>query len=75
MPTELPIACALNATELPVRLAELGDLGPETQCCGFLTIPVSDDHDAVVLSIAAPEGAEVVLAELVDAFRGEPQAA
>jgi hypothetical protein len=29
----------------------------------------------VVLTIDAPEGAELVLTELVDAFRGEPQAA
>jgi hypothetical protein len=27
MPTELPIACSLSATELPVRLAEMSDLG------------------------------------------------
>jgi hypothetical protein len=108
MPTELPIACSLSATELPVRLAEIAGLGraalldvrqdgthaqlrfaagagvrervdavvaAETQCCAFLEMRVSDDPDAVVLNIAAPKGAEVVLAELVDAFRGEPQAA
>ena len=27
MPSELPIACSLNATELPRRLAEMGELG------------------------------------------------
>jgi hypothetical protein len=27
MPAELPIACSLSAAELPVRLAEMGDLG------------------------------------------------
>jgi hypothetical protein len=108
MPTELPIACSLSATELPARLAEMADLGrealrearydgaeaqlrfaagagvrervdavvaAETQCCAFLTMRVSDAHETVVLSITAPAGAEVVLAELVDAFRGEPQAA
>jgi hypothetical protein len=36
---------------------------------------VTDEPDAVVLTIAAPEGAEMVLAELVEAFRGQPQAA
>jgi hypothetical protein len=103
MPTELPIACSLSASELPVRLAELANLGraalldvrhdgtqaqlrfaagvevrvrvdaivaAETHCCAFLEMRVSDDPDAIVLSITAPEGAEVVLAELVDAFRG-----
>ena len=27
MPTELPIACSLSAAELPVRLAEMADIG------------------------------------------------
>ena len=27
MPTELPIACSLSATELPARLAEIAELG------------------------------------------------
>jgi hypothetical protein len=27
MPTELPIACSLSASELPERLAEMADLG------------------------------------------------
>ncbi len=40
----------------------------ESQCCAFLTMRVSDERDAVVLSIDAPEGADPVLAELVDAF-------
>lgn len=108
MPTELPIACSLSATELPQRLAEMADLGraalldvrteplqaqlrfaagagirdrvaavvaAESQCCAFLTMRVVDERDAVVLSITAPDGAEAVLTELVDAFRGQPQAA
>jgi hypothetical protein len=40
----------------------------ETECCAFLDMRVADEPDAVVLSIAAPDGAEPVLAELVDAF-------
>ena len=36
---------------------------------------VSDEPDTVVLDISAPDDAELVLHELVDAFRGEPQAA
>ncbi len=49
----------------------------ESQCCAFLDMTVSDAPDTVVLSIAVPEGAEVVLAELVDAFQpghGAPRA-
>jgi hypothetical protein len=108
MPSELPIACSLSATELPVRQAQMAALGrdalvhtrvegthgelrfaagagvrdrvqefavAEGECCAFLTMRVSDGPDAVVLSIDAPEGAEPVLRELVDAFRAEPQAA
>jgi hypothetical protein len=47
----------------------------ESACCAFLAMQVSDEPDAVVLEITAPEDAELVLRELVDAFRGEPQAA
>jgi hypothetical protein len=39
----------------------------ESQCCAFLDMTVSDEPDTVVLTIAAPEGADV--AELVDAFQ------
>lgn len=108
MPSELPIACSLNASEFPERLAEMADLGraalidarteptraqlrfaagagvrarveaivaAESQCCAFLTMRVSDERDTVVLTIDAPEDAELVLAELVDAFRNEQQVA
>lgn len=104
MSDELPIACSLNATELPVRLAEMAALGrdaligtrteptraelrfaagadvrrrveaivaAESECCAFLTMRVDDEPDVVVLSIEAPEGAEVVLEEMVAAFRAE----
>lgn len=47
----------------------------ESQCCAFLEMQVADEPDTVVLTIEAPEGAEVVLAELVDAFAAEPPAA
>ena len=108
MPTELPIACTLSATELPARLAQMAELGrdalvdvelsgpratlrfaagkgvrdritsvvvAESACCAFLTMDVSDKPDTVVLSIIAPEDAELVVKELVDAFRGDPRAA
>ena len=47
----------------------------EGACCAFLTMRVSDAPDTVLLSIDAPDGAELVLRELVDAFRAEPQVA
>src|SRR5215217_755409 len=108
MPTDLPIACSLSATELPARLTQMAELGRdalvdvkltgthatlrfvagagvrervtsvlagESACCAFLAMQVRDEPDAVVLDITAPEDAELVLHELVGAFRGEPQAA
>lgn len=52
-----------------------GIVAAESQCCAFLAMTVSDEPDTVVLTIQAPDGAELVLAELVDAFRGQRQAA
>ena len=45
----------------------------ESQCCAFLDMTVTDEPDTIVLTIQAPEDAELVLAELVDAFRGQAQ--
>lgn len=108
MPTDLPIACTLTATEYPQRLAEMRAIGEaamvnadtqparavlrfaagagirervdaivaaESQCCSFLDMAVTDEPDTVVLTIEAPEDAELVLAELVAAFRGVSQLA
>ena len=101
MPTDLPIACSLNETELPARLAEMRALGhdallsarrvgpravlrftadpgirarvetivaAEARCCAFLTMRISTDPDAIALTIEAPDEAEVVLQDLVEAF-------
>jgi hypothetical protein len=45
----------------------------ESACCAFLAMQLRDEPGAVVLDISGPEGAELVVRELVDAFRGEPQ--
>ena len=47
----------------------------ESRCCAFLDMAVTDGPDTVVLTIEAPEDAELVLAELVDAFRRQPEGA
>ena len=108
MPAELPIACSLNADELPARLAAMTVLGrdalvdvrrepalaelrfaagdrvrerveaivaAEARCCAFLDMEVRDEPDLVVLHITGPVDADLVLGELVDAFRGEPRVA
>ena len=46
----------------------------EAQCCAFLTMHVTEEPDTVVLAIDGPEGAELVVSELVGAFRGDPEA-
>jgi hypothetical protein len=38
-------------------------------CCAFLAMSVADEPDVVVLTIDAPAGAELVLDEIVAAFR------
>lgn len=52
-----------------------GIVAAESQCCAFLAMTVTDEPDTVVVTIEAPDGAELVLAQLVDAFRGQSQAA
>lgn len=47
----------------------------ESHCCAFLEMRTSEAPGAVVLEIDAPEGAELVLTEIVDAFRGVGQVA
>jgi hypothetical protein len=42
----------------------------ESECCAFLAMSVADEPDVVVLRIEAPDSAEPVLQDLVDAFRG-----
>jgi hypothetical protein len=46
----------------------------ESRCCAFLTMRISAEPDTVTLTIEAPEDAELVLQELVDAFgvRAQP---
>ena len=53
--------------DVPARLAAV--VAAESKCCPFLTLRLARERDALVLDLAAPEGAEPVLAGLVDAFR------
>jgi hypothetical protein len=47
----------------------------ESTCCAFLAFDLAYDSHELALTIEAPTGAEPVMTELVDAFRGETQAA
>jgi len=45
----------------------------EAKCCAFLAMTLADESDGLVLEILGPEGSELVVQDLVDAFRAEPQ--
>ena len=47
----------------------------ESECCAWPSMGVRDSLDALELRIAAPEGAEPMLDELVAAFGGQERAA
>jgi hypothetical protein len=53
------------------RLAAI--VAAEAECCAFLAMDVREEPNALRLTIEAPEGAEPVLQELVEAFRGGSQ--
>jgi len=65
----LRLAAGAGVRDRVVALAEA-----ESRCCAFLTLRVSDEPDEVVLAIDAPAVAQLVLEELVDAFRAGPEA-
>ncbi len=51
------------------RLAAI--VAAEAQCCPFLTMSVAERRSAITLAVDAPEGAEVALSEIIDAFGGQ----
>jgi hypothetical protein len=42
----------------------------ESVCCAFLSIDVRDEDGCVLVTIAGPDGAEPIVADLVAAFEG-----
>lgn len=50
-------------------------IAAESHCCAFLAMTLTERDDAVVLRITAPDGAQPVLAELVEAFTAPTAAA
>ncbi|MCA1681134.1 MAG: hypothetical protein LC777_20420 [Actinobacteria bacterium] len=49
-------------------------IAAESECCAFLRFDLIDEPDVLLLKLAAPEGGEPVIQELVSAFRGEDAA-
>jgi hypothetical protein len=50
------------------RLAAI--VAAEAECCAFLAMDVRKEPNGLRLTIEAPDGAEPVLEEIVEAFRG-----
>ena len=72
--SQLRISCAraINAsTSGSLRAAR----SRESECCAFLAMRVEEASDQVRVNIDAPDGAELVLEELVAAFESAPRAA
>ncbi len=95
-----PLACSLNAQELPLRLEEMRRLGEaallsvapdgglrfrgdeatrrrlgaviaaESRCCPFLSFDLREQAGALMLTIGAPDGAESLARDLIEAFAG-----
>jgi hypothetical protein len=53
---------------IPERVEAIAEAEP--RCCAFLTLRVTDEPNVVVLTIDGPDGAKIVVCELVDAFSG-----
>ena len=43
----------------------------EARCCAFLDFSLLEDADEIIVTISAPEGADLVLEDLVSAFGSE----
>jgi hypothetical protein len=50
-------------------------IAAESQCCPFLRFELAEDGGALVLSVTAPEGAEPLARDLVNAFAADTKAA
>jgi hypothetical protein len=50
-------------------------IAAESQCCAFLGFELNADEGELALTIVAPDGAEPIAADLVDAFAAEAKAA
>lgn len=47
----------------------------EAQCCAFLRMQVTEGDGVITLGVKAPDGAEIAVSEIVDAFGGRPRPA
>lgn len=50
-------------------------IAAESQCCSFLRFELAEDGGELLLSVTAPEGAEPLARDLVDAFAADTKAA
>jgi hypothetical protein len=59
----------------PTRARLEAIIAAESQCCSFLRFELAERHGELVLSVTAPEGAEPIAQDLVNAFAAHRTAA
>ena len=59
----------------PARARLEAIIAAESQCCSFLRFRLAERSGELVLSVTAPEGAEPLARDLVDAFAADRKAA
>ncbi len=59
----------------PTRKRLEAIVAAESECCSFLGFELNENDGELALNIVAPDGAEPVVADLVEAFAAEAQAA
>jgi hypothetical protein len=68
MPSETILRFA-GGDETRERLAAI--VAAEARCCAFMSFDLRDEAGSIVMTISVPDGAELVLDDLVAAFSGE----
>lgn len=61
----------LFAADVATRQRLEAIVAGEAECCPFLSLTLTEGGGAIVLEVEAPDGAEVVLSEIVEAFGGD----
>lgn len=59
----------------PTRQRLESIIAAESQCCSFLGFELAEERGELVLTVTAPEGAEAIAQDLVDAFAADRKAA
>jgi hypothetical protein len=70
-----PVGALRFRADQPTRARLEAIIVAESQCCSFLRVELVEESGELVLSVTAPEGAEPIAQELVNAFAADREAA